>query len=189
MMDANLDFCKWTRDNLPPSDSTVRLKSLIDLLFVTIFPHGVSQVVTVPTRSWPGQADAGLDPIYTNKPEKLSSVYAEFAGGSDHKLVKVTRYAKSLKKNVRYVRKRSFKNFSDHNFQAAVSNLSCWDIYICEDKLTAILDTMAQKKTIQVRSKYAPWLSNSTKKLMADRNKAELTATQTKDDWQHCLMV
>ena len=95
MMDANLDFCKWTKDNLLSSDSTVRLKSLIDLLFTTIFPHGVSQMVTVPTRSWPGQADAGLDHIYTNKPEKLSSVYAEFSGGSDHKLVKVTRYAKS----------------------------------------------------------------------------------------------
>ena len=107
-------------------------------------------------------------------------MYAEFAGGSDHKLVKVTRHAKSLKKNVRYVRKRSFKNFSDQNFQAAVSNLSWWDIYICEDadqaaqlltdKLTAILDTMAPIKTIQVRSKYAPWLSNSTKKPMEDRN-------------------
>ena len=196
MMDANLDFCKWTRDNLPPSDSTSRLKSLIDLLFDTIFPHGVSQVVTVPTRAWPGQVDAGLDHIYTNKPEKLSSVYAEFAGGSDHKLIKVTRYAKSLKRNVRYVRKRSFKNFSDEDFQAAVKQLSWWDIFICEDadqaaqllthKLTVILDTMAPIKTIQVRSKYAPWLSNDTKELLKERNSAQATAAQTKDmdDWR-----
>ena len=196
MMDANLDFCKWTRDNLPPSDSTVRLKSLIDLLFVTIFPHGVSQVVAVPTRSRPGQADAGLDHIYTNKPEKLSSVYAEFTGGSDHKLIKVTRYAKSVKNNVRCVRKRSFKNFSDQNFRAAVKNLSWWDTYMCEDadqaaqlltdRLTDILDTMAPIKTIQVRTKYAPWLSNTTKKLMEERNKAQTNATETKDidDWR-----
>jgi hypothetical protein len=92
--------------------------------------------------------------------------------------------------------KEASRIFSDQNFQAAVSNLSWWDIYICEDadqaaqlltdKLTAILDTMAPIKTIQVRSKYAPWLSNSTKKLMEDRNKAGLTATQTKDndDWR-----
>ena len=101
MMDANLDFCKWTRDDLQAADSTSRLKTLINHLFNTIFPHGVSQVVSVPTRAWPGQAAAGLDHIYTNKPEKLSSIYAEFAGGSDHKLIKVTRFVKSIKRAVR----------------------------------------------------------------------------------------
>ena len=39
MMDANIDFLKWTKDDLPPSDSTVRLKSLIDLLFDKVFPN------------------------------------------------------------------------------------------------------------------------------------------------------
>ena len=196
MMDANLDFCKWTRDNLPPSDSTVRLKSLIDLLFTTIFSHGVSQMVTVPTRSWPGQVDAGLDHIYTNKPEKLSSVYAEFSGGSDHKLIKVTRYAKSMKKSVRYVRKRSFKHFKDAEFQEAVQKLSWWDLYSCEnpnqaaqlltEKLTTILDTMAPVKTIQVHTKYAPWLTAATKEVLKDRNNAQALASQTKemDDWR-----
>ena len=123
MMDANLDFLKWRRDNLPANDSTVRLKSLVELLFNRIFPHGVSQVLTVFTRSWPGQEDAGLDHIYTNKPEKLSNVYAEFAGGSDHKLIKITRYSKSLQRSVRYVRKRVFKNFVDKDFQQTVNQL------------------------------------------------------------------
>jgi hypothetical protein len=158
MMDANLDFLKWRRDNLPANDSTVRLKSLVELLFNRIFPHGVSQVVTVFTRSWPGQEDAGLDHIYTNKPEKLSNVYAEFAGGSDHKLIKITRYSKSLQRSVRYVRKRVFKNFVDKDFQQAVKQLSWWDLYSCDDldkaaeiltcKLTTILDQMAPVRTI-----------------------------------------
>ena len=59
MMDANLDFCKWTRDDLPPSDSTSRLRTLSNLLFTKIFPHGVSQLVTVPTRALQGQTEAG----------------------------------------------------------------------------------------------------------------------------------
>ena len=80
MMDANLDFLKWARNDLPATDSTYRLKSLIELLFSQIFPHGVSQLVNVPTRSWPGQEDAGLDHVYSNKPEKLSDVHAEFWG-------------------------------------------------------------------------------------------------------------
>ena len=124
IMDANIDFMKWRKDNLPASDSAVRLKSLIELLFSKIIPHGVSQLVTVPTRSWPGQEDSGLDHIYTNKPDKLSNVYAEFTGGSDHKLIKITRYAKSIQRNVRYVRKRVFKNFVDKDFQQAVHQLS-----------------------------------------------------------------
>lgn len=33
MMDANLDFLKWTRDDLPATDSTSRLRPLIDQLF------------------------------------------------------------------------------------------------------------------------------------------------------------
>ena len=49
MMDANLDFLKWTRDDLPATDSTTRLKPLIDQLFSRIFPHGVAQLVHVPT--------------------------------------------------------------------------------------------------------------------------------------------
>ena len=43
MMDANLDFLKWTNRNLPPSDNTAKLRPLIDLLFENIrFPHDYS---------------------------------------------------------------------------------------------------------------------------------------------------
>ena len=33
MMDANLDFMKWTRDDLPVNDSTQRLQPLIEQHF------------------------------------------------------------------------------------------------------------------------------------------------------------
>ena len=69
MGDINLDFLKWTRSDLPPSDSAVKLKSLIEELFSRIFPQGVSQLVKDATRVWPGQSDSGLDHIYTNKPD------------------------------------------------------------------------------------------------------------------------
>ena len=69
-------------------------------------------MVNTPTRAWPGQPQSGLDHLYTNYPSKLSEVYTVYTGGSDHKLVKVTRFAKSIKKNCRYVRKRCYKEFS-----------------------------------------------------------------------------
>ena len=63
MMDANIDFLKWTRDDLPVSDSTHKLRPLIIQFFSKIFPHGVSQLVSTATRTWPRQADSGLDHI------------------------------------------------------------------------------------------------------------------------------
>jgi uncharacterized membrane protein len=53
------------------------------------------------------------------------------------------------------------------------------------EKLTAILDFMAPVKVIQTRANYAPWLSESTKKKIKDRNEAQKKASQTKlkSDW------
>ena len=52
-------------------------------------------------------------------------------------------------------------------------------------KLTAILDIMAPVKMIQVRSNYAPWLSESTKNKIKESDKAKKKATETKlsEDW------
>ena len=66
-MDANIEFLKWTRSNQSASDSTARLKPLIEELFSNIVPHGVSQMVTVPTRMRAGQAESVLDHLYTNQ--------------------------------------------------------------------------------------------------------------------------
>ena len=45
----------------------------------------------------------------------------------------VTRYAKSMKKNVRYIRKRSFKNFDEKGFKDEVGELKWFDVYISND--------------------------------------------------------
>ena len=197
MKDANLDLLKWTKSDLPSNDSTKRLQPLIESLFRRIFPLGVAQLVDVPTRAWPGQPESGLDHIYSNRREKLSDVYTESAGGSDHKLIKITRFSKSLKRNVRYVRKRMYKNFMDEKFCQEVRELRFWDIFACENpswaaqmltyKMSNILDKMAPVRTVQVRTKYAAWLSSDTKKLLKVRNEAHEKAMKTKhqDDWRN----
>ena len=90
-------------------------------------------MVTVPTRTWPGQPESGLDHLYTNRTDKISDVYAEYTGGSDHKLIKITRYSKSIQRRVRYVRKRCYKAFSEEEFSRKVGEMSWFDIYACED--------------------------------------------------------
>ena len=165
LMDANIDFLRWTDPSPPANSSTARTRPMVEELFSRIFPHGVSQLVTVPTRSWPGQPDTGIDHLYSNKPDKLSEVQAEFLGGSDHKLLKVTRFSRTFKPSARYVRKRSYKNFNESEFIERVKLLTWIDLYLCEDadmaasiiseKLNLILDEMAPVKTIHLKKHYA----------------------------------
>ena len=201
LMDANIDFLKWTSPNLPAGDTTSKLRPLIDDLFARIFPHGVSQLVTTPTRSWPGQTDSGLDHLYSNRPEKLRSVTAEFMGGSDHRIIKAVRSTKSLTQCARYVRKRCYKQFNEEEFCNRVKLIPWFELYMSDNveqavnlltnNLKLILDEMAPVKTIQMRTHYAPWLSKETKQLLQERNNAHKTASESgyQDDWRmfRCL--
>lgn len=195
-LDANLDFLTWRSEGLPAHHSSVRLKPLVDALFQRILPLGVAQLVTGATRMERGQPKAGLDHLYSNKPEKLSSIQTHFTGMSDHKLLKVTRFSKSFKQNPRFVRKRMFKNFNDDMFREKLSESDLGEILDITDvneateilvtKLNNILDHMAPVKTVQTRSRYAPWLGEETKILQKERDAAQEKAAQSDnpDDWR-----
>ena len=194
--DVNIDCFKWCRDDLTSTDSTYKLKPLIELLFEKIIPHGVSQHVKTATHSWPGQVDSCLDHLYTNRPDKISNVEAHVNGGSDHRVLYTVRYTKSMKKSTRYVKKRCFKNFDEEGFKQEVKQLKWFDVYSTTDvneavqlmtaKLTSVLDRYAPVQTIQVRTKYAPWISLEVKAKMAERDRAQqvAAATQNQDDWR-----
>ena len=191
-----MNHLDWTKDDNTACNQTKKLRPLIDELFLRIFPHGVSQLVTTATRVAPHQPESGLDHFFTNTPSKLSPVQVITNGASDHKILLATRYATSLKRNVRYVTKRCFKNFNKEDFISAVRQINFWQIYNCNDveialqmlsgSLTTILDEMAPIRTIQIREKYAPWLSNDTKQKMAERDQAQQKAAQSKlaADWK-----
>ena len=161
-------------------------------MFTKILPHSFSQLVTVATRHSRGKDGSGLDHYYTNRPEKLSNVSVSSQGNSDHSLISATRFTKSIQNKPRYIRKRIYKNFNKNDFINAVRKLSWWDIYQCEDveeavkiltnNLNGILDTMAPIKKVQVRTKYAVWLSNSTKEKMKLRDTAKKKAQETNND-------
>ena len=193
--DMNLNFLKWCDNNISTSSHAYRLRSLVTQLFDRIIPHGFVQLVSVATRVSRGQEPSGLDHFYSNHPEKLSEVQAHFRGGSDHKLIFGTRYTRSVISKPRIIRKRCYKNFEAEQFIQAVRNTSWWDIYSCENveeavnmmsgRITSILNVMAPIKTIQVRTKYAPWMSQKTKDKIKERDLAQARAVETKDgnDW------
>ena len=195
MGDMNIDFLKWSNASQPSNEPNDRQKHLTTQIMDRIIPHGFVQLISVPTHFWPGQKPSGLDHLYSNHPEKLSEVRAEFQGHSDHKIIFAIRNSKAPVSNPRIIRKRSYKNFDPTQFLQAVRNISWWEIYSCEDvdsavqlftnKLNNILNVMAPIKRIQVRTKYAPWISSNTKEKIQTRNQAQKAASETgqKEDW------
>ena len=89
--DYNINHCNWMDQNVPRSSQTYKLKSLISALFTRIFPHGISQLVSGPTRHFPGQKPSGLDHLYTNVPEKISAVSKYFCRVSNHMITSEVR--------------------------------------------------------------------------------------------------
>ena len=187
MGDCNLDHFKFTNAG--------QLQPLVDALIQEIYPHGVQQCVQGVTHSWPGRTDSCLDHIYTNRPQKLGQAQVQANGASDHRLIFVNKHAKNIRENIRYVKKRSYKNFKEQDFREAVNNIKWYDVYACQDvdlavdlftsKLTEILDKMAPVKKFQVRTKYAAWVSDNTKEKIKQRDAAQQTAatTQKEEDW------
>ena len=202
MLDANLDFLTWrSTESLPTHHSSVRLKTLIDALFDRIMPLGVCQLVTGATRIERGQPRAGLDHLYSNKPDKLSSIQTYFTGMSDHKLIKVIRYTKSFKQLPRYVRKRCFKEFEGGIFKKRLSECKLEEILESTDtnqaaellsiKLTRILDIMAPIRTIQIKTNYLPGLKDDTKLLQKKLNLAQEKASESghPEDWREYRLI
>ena len=82
-------------------------------------------------------------------------------------------------------------NFIPEDFVAAVKRLSWLNLYLADDvdealailntKISCILDEMAPIRRIQIRKKFAPWLSQESKKLMRARDYAQSRANITKN--------
>ena len=201
MGDVNLNHCNWTDSNLSTSNQTSKLRPLIQELFSRIFPEGVCQCVTGPTRFWPNQQPSGLDHFYTNRPEKIVKVETLAKGGSDHLLVLAIRNTRSTISRPSYVRKRIYRKFNPCEFIEAVQQISWLDVYLCNDvdkavtlmsdKIRFILDTMAPLKTIQVRTNYNPWLSEVTKDMIKQRNILHKRAIDSGDvqDWTDYKLI
>ena len=123
--DINLDHFRFDRAG--------GLQPLVDAMVERIYPSGVVQCVQAATHFWPGQTPSGLDHIYTNVPEKIGQAQVKICGSSDHRLVMVTRHSKNIKQNIRYCKKRSYKNFDEKVFMEEVNKISWWEVYSCNN--------------------------------------------------------
>ena len=118
----------------------------------------MSQLITGPTRHFPGQVSTRLDHYYTNRTDKISTVQTHQSVSSDYMLIFVVRQSKTIRSSPRYIRKRYFKYFNTETFAKAVQEISWLDVYLSSDldeaveaftrSITEILDEMAPMKSI-----------------------------------------
>ena len=191
--DSNIDHQMIGSPDLPQ----YRNKDLLSKLCDRIYPLGVRQCIQSHTHSRPGQRNSLLDVIYTNNPEKLSSVTSVDRGESDHKVIIAVRRSKVVIKASRYTKKRSYKNFDEQQFCHEVEKINWWPLYqssdvdvaveIFTDKICHILDSMAPVRVFQNRKKYVPWLSQETKSLMVVRDGllAQAKFSGLTEDWNN----
>ena len=195
--DINICHNKWNRVDLSSNEQTYKLKSLIVELFERIIPQGFCQLVRGSSYVKQGQEKSGLDHLYSNKVDKLSEVALHTNAGSDHKMIHEVRYSRSMRREVRYVKKRVFKDFNEDAFRADVKLIDWWSsVYSSNDaneaadnlsaQLSKALDRWAPVRKVQVKPMYRPWISRETKALMNQRDYAQELASNTNnpDDWR-----
>ena len=122
--DINICHKKWMKQDLSPSDMAYKLRPLTYELFDRIIPHGFCQLVQGFSHIRQGQEKSGLDHLYSKKINKLSDVSLHSNAASDHKMIHVVRYTRSMRKDVRYVKKRMFKDFNEDGFRAEIKLIS-----------------------------------------------------------------
>ena len=192
MGDMNINFLNWTNYS-QPSDSD----DFSSLLLEKIVPHGFLQLVSQPTRFWPGQNPSGLDHFFSNRPNKIMDLRTSFIGCSDHKMLLATRTSKSVVSRTRIIKKRIYKNFNPNIFLEAIQKEKWWDIYSSNDlnfcvqlftnKINNILNIMAPIKKVQNRAKYASYISESTKEMIRKCNFSfqQASLSGNLEDWNN----
>ena len=147
---------------------------------------GFLQLVTSFTRSWKNQADSLLDQVWSNNPDRILKIYNETRGASDHNVVGALISLKNIKSGGMNIVKRKWKNFDETKCKQMFKDTKWDDVmsemnvnvanYLLESKIRHILDTCAPMCTVQTRTSYLSWLTNSTKDEMKSRDSARITA-------------
>ena len=186
--DMNLDCLggRWLENDYP----LVSLSRMVrDICFANNFSQLVDKVTRVQFNSVRNTTQMScIDHLYTNAKHRISPVKILAWGASDHDAVSFIRYSKEPKPPSRTIRKRSFKNFDSGKYLHDMASVSFNDVYSSLDvdeaavKLTenivSVLNLHAPWIIFQQRKNYAPWVTESTVKMMKERDKLKTEAKE-----------
>ena len=187
--DAN--YCSLTcSDPNYPAD----LKAISNLATDFILEESLTELIDKPTRTeLRGNTiqRSCIDHITTNCPGKCNNTSVVVGGNSDHLAILTTKYSREAVSRPPFIRKRSYKRFKEEDFLREVKNTDFSSILEKTDVNDAsesfaeifgnILDNHAPIKVFQTRKNYAPWLSDSTKCEINERNELKLQSATCND--------
>lgn len=165
----------------------------------------LSQMISQPTRVFTNSAGhtsaTCIDHIYTNIPECCTKPVSRSVGFSDHNIIAITRKTKIPKCKVNIVHKRMFKKCIPESFLADVGGIAWTDVYAAEEPEAAlnifmerfmkIVDRHAPMRKCILKGRPAPWLNESIKSLMKERDKAKYILVKTglvEDRFKYCQL-
>ena len=187
--DMNLDHLKWASPDLKHDKMVDEVKNWIETC-------GFVQLVVGHTRSMRHQVDSLIDHVWSNCSERITKVYNDNRGASDHNVVGVIVSLKDIKTGGQNVVKRLWKDFDEKECIKMFKSMNWMDIMnetnVCvansmmDEKINYILDIFATFKVVQVRTTYHNWITNTTKVEMALRDAARIQArvTDSEENWQ-----
>ena len=186
--DSNLCAHQWEEENYQP-------KMLANMVQDYLLEVTSQQLVTSTTRAElvGGVAqNSCIDHCYSNVREKITGLFVEAVGDSDHLAVRALKYCRTPVVKPQTIRRRCYKKFSVADFLKDIFysniNISVKTHETVEgaaeafkNEFVAILDHHAPVKTIQIRKNYCPYLSEETKAAIKDRNVLQEEALKTRD--------
>lgn len=206
---TNISKCIEVLDNIIPQiltthddviilgDININMLQLDNVLSTFFETFGFTQVINEPTRITQYSATL-IDPIFVsdiNLVTETGTVNADLV--SDHKLV----FCKLKISHINYKQKmvvfRDFKNFNSDLFYSDLLNVA-WDeiLYLqnIDDKIeflthniVNLFSTHAPIKTVRVSKPHAPWLTDTLKLIIKERDRALHTykLMRTIEHWNH----
>ena len=186
--DCNLCAHKWENDSY-------QHKQLASMVQDFMLEEATQQLVTSTTRSElvAGEVQSScIDHCYSDVQEKITGPFVEAVGDSDHLGVRVTKYCRSPVVKPQALRRRCYKKFSVERFLTDIyysninTSVTSHDTIegaaeAFRNEFSAILNYNAPVRTIQIRKRYCPYLTEETKILIAERNTLHEEASRSND--------
>ena len=167
--DANICALSWNDESFGQKELALMVQ---DYLLRTSSHQMISQATHL--------NGSCIDHLYTNCPEKIQKIKVSGVGNSDHMGICVKKMSKYPSSRPQTLRKRSYKNFDIGDFHT--------DVYYCnidesvtkcntmddaaetfENEFKQILNKHAPIRTIKIKKKCAPYISEETKMKINER--------------------
>ena len=161
--DANVCATSWNDENFGQKE----LSSMIQNYLLRSSSH---QMISQPTHL----NGSCIDHLYTNCPEKICDIKVTSVGNSDHMGICAKKLSKYPSSRPKTLKKQSYKNFDTGDFLTEVYNSNIKEEVIkhntindaadtFEKEFKQILDKHAPTRTIIIKKKCAPYISEETK--------------------------